>query len=142
MSVVISRGGWDEVEFDDVGGTFASPEVTVDRLYGEIEFNIEDQEQNMADGTVAQAGARVTATMRSLDIAPTKYTLLKTATKDLVKKDVKFKSVKSGHGVTLKKCSVRYGFEIGAAGDFNRTRIVVNGFAHDIDDLLTVLTGS
>jgi hypothetical protein len=142
MAEVISRGGWSSVEFDDESGDFASPSVTMSRLYGEVEFAIEDREQDMADGTIAQAGVGVTATIRSLDINTSNYTAITTATQDLSKMDVRFNSIKDGQSITLHSCSVRYGFEIGAAGDFNRSRVIVNGFAHDIDDLLTVVTGS
>jgi hypothetical protein len=142
MAVTISRGGWTTVEFDEPGGDFSSPSVTMDRLYGEVEFAIEDQEQNMADGTIAQAGVGVTATIRSLDITQATYTPIKNATQDISKMDVQFNALKEGHGVQLHNCSVRYAIELGAAGDFTRSRVIVNGFAHDIDDLLTVLTGA
>jgi len=143
MAENILRGGWNKVEFDDEGGDFTSPAVTMERLYGEVEFNIEDLEQAMADGTVAQAGVRVTATVRSADINPSNYAAIISATEGLDKMDVRFYSIKSENNyVEINGCSVRYGLELGAAGDFSRARVIINGFAHNIDDLLDVELGS
>lgn len=136
----IVRGGWITAQFVPASaGDFETPLLTLERLYNQVEVEVTDEEQDMADGTIAQAGVRVSGSIRDLDLDPSVYEPIKTAAQQITKMNIKLNSLKSGEAVILYNCSVRYGIEIGAAGDFNRSRINFTGFAHDIDDLLEIV---